>query len=64
MHAASGTSPTGDVILNDLFATENEITIPWERDVTIILDNWRMLHARPALSASDDSRVLERVMVA
>ena len=37
--------------------------IPWERNLTLILDNRRMLHARAAASTMDEDRQLERVYV-
>ena len=37
--------------------------ILWEPDRTLLIDNWRTLHAREATVANDTERVLERVMV-
>jgi L-asparagine oxygenase len=39
-------------------------TFRWSSGVVLILDNWRMLHARPAIPGADRSwRALERVLV-
>jgi alpha-ketoglutarate-dependent taurine dioxygenase len=45
-------------------ASAQTVLIPWEqRDTVLIIDNWRMLHARPDAS-SHLSRRLERALVA
>jgi hypothetical protein len=38
-------------------------TIEWEPGLILILDNWRVLHARGRSNNSDDSRLLYRVLV-
>jgi len=38
--------------------------IDWQPDQILILDNWRVLHARGSADSDDaDTRVLERVLV-
>jgi hypothetical protein len=39
------------------------IEIDWEPGVTVILDNWRMLHARGPQPKDSEVRILERVMI-
>lgn len=42
----------------------NPITISWKPNLAIIIDNWRMLHARGEAPNTDDSeRVIERILV-
>ena len=40
------------------------IRVDWEAGVRIILDNWRVLHARGLPPQANENRVLERVMIA
>ncbi|WP_407669772.1 TauD/TfdA dioxygenase family protein [Paraburkholderia nodosa] len=43
---------------------QQPITINWRStDEILILDNWRVLHARPAVSPSASDRTIQRVMV-
>jgi alpha-ketoglutarate-dependent taurine dioxygenase len=46
-------------------ATPNEVQFDWSEPGTIlVLDNWRMLHARPAVPENQNSRTLYRVFAA
>jgi alpha-ketoglutarate-dependent taurine dioxygenase len=40
-----------------------EQAIDWVPGRTVVLDNWRTLHARSGFAAPDETRVLERVLV-
>jgi alpha-ketoglutarate-dependent taurine dioxygenase len=52
-------------VLEDAFAHAETVVVRWQRNSGLILDNWRMLHAREASDGSDAGvRVLERVLIA
>jgi hypothetical protein len=40
-----------------------EQAIDWVPGRTVVLDNWRTLHARSGFTAPDETRILERVLV-
>jgi hypothetical protein len=62
--------PTGSGAAKSLAALEDTLAsaepqyIKWESSFVIIINNWRVLHARGSEPLEDDkSRVLERVLV-
>lgn len=64
MHPATDGFGASRSILDRAIGTGEPVQIEWERGSLLVIDNWRMLHARPPRPAQDDSnRVLERVLV-
>jgi alpha-ketoglutarate-dependent taurine dioxygenase len=39
------------------------LKIQWHPGLLLVLDNWRMLHARANATGRDEARALERVVV-
>lgn len=64
MSPVAGTTPVGQEIVAGALRSADATEIRWHEGEVTILDNWRMLHARPAVSRDDELRVLERIMVA
>ena len=52
-------------LLQDICDSESPCECTWEHGWVLVMDNWRVLHARPsARDNEDDDRALERVQVA
>jgi L-asparagine oxygenase len=53
-----------DEVIADALDSADQVPIVWESDAVVIVDNWRMLHARAAVQGDDvRRRWLERVLV-
>lgn len=64
MHPATDGFGVGRSVLDRAIGVSDPVQIRWEKGGLIVIDNWRMLHARPPEPAHGDSnRVLERVLV-
>jgi hypothetical protein len=65
MRPAHRTFGSSSVILNSYCRETDPYTVNWAKGLLLILDNWRILHARGRSSDVDnENRVLERVLVA
>lgn len=63
MRPAPGTVPRGYEVLAAAVAGTEPLAISWRKNGVAVIDNRRMLHARPAVGEVDRDRTLERVMV-
>ena len=63
MRPAHGHFSEVKVLIQEMIATGQVNTVHWLRNKVLILDNWRVLHARGEVTAEDCERVLERVLV-
>jgi L-asparagine oxygenase len=63
MRPASGTNPCGHDILSDALAVAGTRRVDWRPGRMVVFDNWRFLHARPAVQPNDNGRILERILV-
>jgi len=64
MKPAYQTFGQSSLILEGYCRKTDPLTISWTRELVLILDNWRMLHARGRSSDVDNEcRILERVLV-
>lgn len=61
MRPRGSRAPAVDVRWRRLLAEAKPIRHKWRPGEVLILDNWRWLHSRPAIAASDQERRLERV---
>jgi len=51
-------------VVQDAIQQAKDVAIKWAPGLLLILDNWRVLHARGEAPQSDDSgRLLERVLI-
>jgi hypothetical protein len=64
MTEPAGTRLAGRQILQDWLARASVEEIRWVTGATLVADNWRVLHSRPALGPDDKSRALLRKLVA
>jgi hypothetical protein len=58
----AGTQLVGHEILAQRF--ETAAAVSWKPGTTLFVDNWRVLHARPAVVRGDESRTLVRMLLA
>jgi hypothetical protein len=64
MRPASPSAQGAASKLHDLLTETPEVAISWQRNDLLILDNWRVLHARGSAAANDaGKRKLERILV-
>jgi L-asparagine oxygenase len=64
MEAISGTVPRGGRVIEAAVRAAAQIQVKWIRDRVVIWDNWRFLHARPAIDTRDiGRRAIERALV-
>ena len=63
MRHPAGTAPKGGGILMRRLEQAPLTRIDWTQDATLVVDNWRMLHARGAVAPSDTGRCLIRTLV-
>jgi hypothetical protein len=63
MTEPTGTRLTGRQLLRDWLARSSVEEIRWVPGATLVADNWRVLHSRPALGPNDKSRALLRKLV-
>jgi hypothetical protein len=51
-------------IINGLAYSDNLIHINWRKGLTLILDNWKILHARPAVREEESNfRTIQRMII-
>jgi alpha-ketoglutarate-dependent taurine dioxygenase len=62
MRPALSSSDSGSILKKQVASTTS-IRIEWEPNFVLVLDNWRMLHAREGGNAPDQPRVLLRSLV-
>jgi alpha-ketoglutarate-dependent taurine dioxygenase len=55
---------TSDSVLKAALTSESPLAVEWEPAATLIIDNWRVLHGRGDAPATEEDRVLERLLVA
>jgi len=65
MTPASSSARRAELALTQKMSEAEPVRIEWYRGRTIVIDNWRVLHARAAtpLGSDSEARVLERVLV-
>jgi hypothetical protein len=63
MDAPAGTRLDGAQVIHEHLARGPVEEITWCTGTTLVLDNWRVFHARPSVSAGDHSRTLLRMMI-
>lgn len=49
-----------EILLNQILEESPKIEIDWKPNSYLIIDNWRMLHAREAIKNTTNSRVIQR----
>ena len=65
MRPAIQSASRSELLLRSRCSTAPTLVMEWSPNRAVIFDNWRILHARgDALSSSESSRVLERILVA
>lgn len=64
MAAPTGTALAGEELLRQHLASARKKEIRWYQGLTLVLDNWRMLHARPNIPRMERGRILLRKLVA
>jgi hypothetical protein len=64
MTQPAGTFLNGTKILERLVESSPVDEVVWHAGTTLVLDNWRVLHARPTVERSDAGRVLLRKLLA
>jgi len=64
MRQPAGTRLRAPEILERLLGNSQVVEVAWQPRTTLVLDNWRVLHGRPAVDASDTGRVLMRQLLA
>lgn len=64
MGAPAGTNLVGARRLIEALERAQAVRVSWREDDIVVVDNWRMLHARPPAGVEDRERVIERIMVA
>jgi hypothetical protein len=64
MEPAHPTAEAAAEVLESAISEAPSTAIAWEPGVGVVVDNWRILHGRPPVDASEsDTRRLERVLV-
>jgi hypothetical protein len=63
MTPPSGTVLRGRAIIDRWLARTPPAVIAWATNITLVADNWRILHSRPALAVTDEHRVLLRKLL-
>jgi hypothetical protein len=63
MSPPSGTVLRGHEIIDRRLARTPPVAIEWATNVTLIADNWRVLHSRPGVALADERRILLRKLL-
>ncbi len=64
MSQPAGTKLIGADLIDEFVQAATATTIEWTESRTLVVDNWRVLHGRPAVKTADTSRTLMRTLVA